>query len=272
MNPPEISVILPAYNTGAYLGKAIRSVLDQSFSDFELLIINDGSTDETENIIRSFSDPRIVYIKNEQNCGLANALNKGIDIARGKYIARMDGDDICLPTRFTYQKAILDQQPDIAAVASTIIFINKSGEQTGSWELDKRTIYPATIKSKMPYENCIAHPTIMMRSAVLKEMRYEPGQENMEDYDLWLRLMIRGYRIAKVEEPQLWYRVLDTSITGMHLKRKNFFFKHFKMKRKLLRNEWKEGWFNRYAWKIFFAMWLDLLKGTAKSVKKLFTR
>src|SRR5450432_2078787 len=98
MNPPEISVILPAYNTEAYLGKAIQSLLDQSFRDFELLIINDGSTDKTEDIIRSFSDPRIVYIKNEQNYGLIDTLNKGIDISRGKYIARMDGDDICLAT------------------------------------------------------------------------------------------------------------------------------------------------------------------------------
>lgn len=272
MNPPEISVILPAYNTEAYLGKAIQSLLDQSFRDFELLIINDGSTDKTEDIIRSFSDPRIVYIKNEQNYGLIDTLNKGIDISRGKYIARMDGDDICLATRFAYQKSMLDQHPGIAAIASTIIFINKAGEQTGSWDLDKRTIDPQAIRSKMPYENCIAHPSVMMRSSVLKEMKYKPGQKNIEDYDLWLRLMIRGYGITKVTEPQLLYRVLDSSITGIHLKRKNFFFKHFTMKRKLVWNEWKEGRFNSYVWTIFFAMWLDLLKGCGKSIKKLFTR
>ena len=100
MNVPAVSVILPAYNCEKYIAKAIDSVLHQTFTDFELIIINDGSTDQTEKIVKSFSDPRILYQLNNTNKGLVFTLNKGIDIAKGRYIARMDGDDIAHRERF----------------------------------------------------------------------------------------------------------------------------------------------------------------------------
>ena len=99
MNVPAVSVILPAYNCEKFIGKAIQSVLQQTFTDFELIIVNDGSTDNTESIIYSFDDQRIVYLKNQHNQGLIYTLNKAITEANGKYIARMDADDICLPER-----------------------------------------------------------------------------------------------------------------------------------------------------------------------------
>src|SRR4249919_3825300 len=120
MNVPAVSVILPAYNCEKYIAKAIESVLHQTFTDLELIIINDGSTDRTEEIIRSFSDPRILYQVNNTNKGLVFTLNKGIDIAKGGYIARMDGDDICHPERLAKQKTFLDQNQEIATIASTI--------------------------------------------------------------------------------------------------------------------------------------------------------
>lgn len=95
-----VSVVLPAYNAELYLKEAIDSVLSQTFTDFELIILNDGSIDRTEEIILSYNDSRIVYVKNEKNLGLIGTLNKGINLAKGKYIARMDADDICLPERF----------------------------------------------------------------------------------------------------------------------------------------------------------------------------
>src|SRR3989338_7703392 len=100
---PAISVIMPVYNGEKYLREAIESILNQSFSDFELFIINDGSTDGTAGIIASFHDPRIVYLKNESNLGLSRSYNRGIDAARGKYIARMDADDMSIPKRFERQ-------------------------------------------------------------------------------------------------------------------------------------------------------------------------
>src|SRR5215218_8078213 len=97
---PKISVILPVYNAEKYLKAAIDSILNQTFPDFELLIINDGSSDGSEKIIKSYTDNRIVYVKNGENSGLINTLNKGIDLATGEFIARMDGDDIAVPERF----------------------------------------------------------------------------------------------------------------------------------------------------------------------------
>ncbi len=140
MNGPEISIVLPAYNCESFLKEAIESLLNQTFKDFELIIINDGSTDKTEDVIKNFSDPRIIYKKNEKNSGLVYTLNKGIDIAKGKYIARMDGDDISLPARLEKQKEILDEYPDIAVAASTITFINEKNESEGNWLLDRKTI------------------------------------------------------------------------------------------------------------------------------------
>lgn len=272
MNQPAVSVILPAYNCESFLAKAIQSVLDQTFSDFELIIINDGSTDNFEEIILSFNDPRIVYIKNKRNCGLIFSLNKAIDFARGKYIARMDGDDICLPRRLELQKNYLDENPGIAIVATTIIMINEEGEESGKWKLDQQTLTSKIIRSTMLNENCIAHPTVMGQAVVFKKFHYQPYQKNIEDYDLWLRLLANGLHLSKIPEPLLYYRVHSTSITELHLKKANFFFKHYRMKLKLLLNEWKHGNFRWYTWLILLALKFDLLKGIGKSIKKMFTK
>jgi glycosyltransferase involved in cell wall biosynthesis len=272
MNAPEISIVLPAYNCESFLKEAIESLLNQAFKDFELIIINDGSTDKTEDVIKSFTDPRIIYLKNENNSGLVYTLNKGIDAAKGKYIARMDGDDISLPTRLVRQKAILDENPGIAVTASTIAFINEKNEPAGDWQLDKKTTHPGEIKRRLPYENCIAHPSVMVRSQILKKLKYKPYQKNIEDYDLWLRMMSRGYSITKVEEPQLLYRIHNSSITAVHLKKNNFFFKHFSMKRRFIWNEWKQGYFNRFTIIIFFAMLADAAKGVGKEIKNIFKK
>lgn len=270
MNSPSISIILPAFNSEAFIAEAIRSLLSQTFTDFELIIINDGSTDRTEEIILSFSDPRIHYHRNQKNSGLICTLNKAIDLAKGKYIARMDADDICIPERLSIQKNFLDQNVDIAAVAAPVIFIDRAGKETGVWELDRQTLLPARIKKVMPYENCIAHPSVMIRGVVLKEFRYKDYQKNIEDYDLWLRLLNRGYAIGKTGMPLLLYRVHEASITGTSLKKKNFFFKHAAMKRKFLWHELKNGQINGFTIKVIVSFFLDLLKGTGKTVKSLF--
>jgi glycosyltransferase involved in cell wall biosynthesis len=270
MNSPSISIILPAFNSEAFIAEAIRSVLSQTCTDFELIIINDGSTDRTEEIILSFNDPRIQYHRNETNSGLIYTLNKAIDLAKANYIARMDADDSCLPERLSIQKNYLDQYDDIDVVAAPVIFIDHAGKETGVWELDRKTILPARIKKIMPYENCVAHPSVMIRAAVLKEFRYKAYQKNIEDYDLWLRLLNRGYNIGKTEIPLLLYRVHDASITGTTLKKKNFFFKHAAMKRKFLWREMKEGQINGFTIKVIVSFLGDLLKGTGKSVKNVF--
>ena len=121
--PPLISVILPAYNAERFLEEAIDSILAQTYKNFELIVLNDGSTDRTEEIILSYNDPRIRYIKNESNLKLIKTLNKGIALARGKYIARMDADDISLPTRFEKEIEFMEIHPDIGVCSSKVIHL-----------------------------------------------------------------------------------------------------------------------------------------------------
>ena len=122
MKPIAVSVIMPVYNAEAFLSQAIDSILGQTFSDFEFIIINDGSTDRSKEIINSYPDKCIVYLENEINKGLVFTLNRAIAAANGEYIARMDSDDICLPERLDTQKKFLDQHVDIALAASPVIF------------------------------------------------------------------------------------------------------------------------------------------------------
>lgn len=269
MNAPAVSVILPVYNCEKFLARAIQSVLDQSLSNFELIIINDGSTDRTEFIILSFPDPRIIYLKNENNKGLIFSLNRGIEIAQGKYIARMDADDICLPQRFEIQKKFLDAHPETAVVASTIRFINENDEPTGEWPLDQKSISHKQIRRMMLKENCIAHPTVMGRMEVFRKFKYKTYQKNIEDYDLWLRMLNRQLKIEKIAEPLLLYRVHSNSITGIHLKTKNFFFQHVRMKWKLLWHETLSGHINSYTFRIKLSAFIDLVYGTGKAIINL---
>lgn len=267
MNVPAVSVILPAYNCEKFIGKAIQSVLQQTFTDFELIIINDGSTDNTGSVIQTFDDHRILYFKNPGNQGLISTLNNAITYAKGKYIARMDGDDISLSERLARQKAFLDENENIAAVASTIEFINEQGEKGGVWELDRQTITPEQIKKAILRQNCIAHPSVMMRSEIIKQLKYMEYQKNIEDYDLWLRLLNRGYKIAKLDEPLLLYRIHDSSITSVHLKKTNPFFKHLGMKIKFLT---RFSHISGFSFAVFGTAIMDLIKGIIKAIKNTF--
>lgn len=267
MNLPSVSVILPAYNCEKYIGKAIQSILQQTLFDFELIIINDGSTDNTDSIIHEFKDQRIVYQKNAENKGLIYSLNTAISLAKGNYIARMDADDISLPGRLAAQKDFLDQNEHTAVIASTIEFINDREEKKGNWQLDRETITHRQIKKEMLRQNCIAHPTVMMRSEIIKQLKYKEYQKNIEDYDLWLRLLCRGFKIEKLDKPLLLYRLHDSSITSIHLKKSNPFFKHFEMKIKFLTHPDHISWFTL---SVFGSAIMDVVKGIIKAIKNIF--
>ena len=265
--PSLVSVIMPVYNAATYLREAIESVLNQTYRDFEFIIINDGSTDNSEEIIKSYTDPRIVYLKNEKNSKLIYTLNRGIDEAKGVYIARMDADDICLADRFATQKNMLDQDKKLSVAGSLVTQINEKGGQAKDWPLDAKTTSWEAIRRKMPKENCIAHPSAMIRASVLKEFRYKEYQQNIEDYDLWLRLLNRGHCIEKSSSILLQYRVHSLSVTGAVLKKSNFFFKHAAMKRKFIANEVKAGKMTFFLLIVAINMGLDIIKGIAKFVK-----
>lgn len=270
MSKPAISIILPAYNAAKYIGETISSLLSQTFTDFELLVMDDGSTDDTIPVVQSFSDGRIRLIENGQNLGLVKTLNKAATLCKGQYAARMDADDIALPNRLQLQKDFLDQHPQTAAVAGWVSFIDENGTQTGVWELDRQTNTSAAIKKALLKENCIAHPTVMIRTAILQQFLYNPRQRNIEDYDLWLRLCAAGMQIEKVPEPVLLYRVHPASITGTKLKKTNFFFKHFNCKLQFITGALGKWQLNGYTAAVFVFMLRDLLMGCGKAIKNAF--
>ncbi|MGZ3920773.1 MAG: glycosyltransferase [Bacteroidia bacterium] len=252
MNGIQISVLFPVYNGERFLRDAIQSILDQSYKNFEFIIINDGSTDSSEQIILSFSDERIKYIKNERNLGLIATLNKGIEIASCKYIARMDQDDIAFPTRFETQLKYFDSQ-NADMVCSPVEFINANNEFSGYWELDRKASSPEAINEILPFDNCLAHPTVMIKSEVLKKYRYEISQKASEDWDLWMRLAADGYRIVKTIEVLLRYRFHTGSITQLHNKTERVESKILRVRRNFIKKRFSRFKVNGFVMACIYA-------------------
>ncbi len=176
---PMISVIMPVYNGEKYLKEAIDSILNQTYGDFELIILNDGSTDYTEEIILSYDDPRIAYVENDKNLQIVQALNKGIELAKGKYIARMDADDISLPERFGKQINFMENNTDIDVCGT---WMQALGSKT-VWE------YPEShneICASMLFNTPISHPSVLMKKSFFENILYDETYNKAEDYALWL--------------------------------------------------------------------------------------
>ena len=267
MNVPAVSVILPAHNCDQYIGKAIESVLHQTFTDFELIIINDGSSDRTGEIIRSFSDPRILYHFNNSKMGLVFNLNKGIDLARGRYIARMDGDDIAGPERFEKQITYLDNKRNVDLLATVVSLIDENAIPCGTWKSDERNISEKEIREYLPKDNCIAHPTVMGKSDIFKKYKYDPKQSQSEDYDLWLRMISGGVVIHKLAEPLLQHRILSGSFTRSN--KKNVFWKIGETQLRFAWQQFKKGKLSFFILKTFMFGCLNMAKGSLKQLKTI---
>ena len=206
---PKISVIMPAYNAEKYIAEAIDSILGQTFGDFEFIILNDCSKDRTEEIILSYDDPRIVYLKNEQNLGVAATLNRGLAIAKGEYIARMDADDISLPERFEKQVAYLDANDDIVVLGTNLECFNESGTIRTGWSVSD----PEQMKVDMLFACGLAHPSVMMRSDVIWNLNgYDPTYNGLEDYELWCRVL-EHHKITTLPDILLRYRIHGNQVT-----------------------------------------------------------
>jgi len=264
---PLISVLLPVYNSAAFIADTLQSILAQTHGNFELLVLNDGSTDNSEQVILSFSDSRIRYF-HHPNMGLIGTLNRGIAAAKGTYIARIDADDICLPERFAKQVAWLEAYPQTALAGCFITFINEQGDETGSWPADRDNATAAQIRQTLPYINCIAHPGVMIRAEVLRQYLYNPAQRHIEDYDLWLRMQAKGEVMEKVPEVLLLYRVHNASITAVNIKRQNLFFKQFHCKRRYLAARLAKGAFNGFDARVVLGMCKDGITGIVKWIKQ----
>ena len=199
-HPPAISVILPVYNAEAYVREAVESILNQTFTDFECIIINDGSTDGSGVILRELAarDARIVLVE-RPNDGLVSALNKGLEMARAELIARMDADDVSMPERFALQHARMVQEPELAVLGSLMHNMDKEGN---IMKLDRYPITPKETARCMECDCSVPHATVMMRrEAVLKAGGYRKAFSHAEDYDLWLRMIDLGYAFASLPQP-----------------------------------------------------------------------
>jgi glycosyltransferase involved in cell wall biosynthesis len=201
MNVPEVSVVMPVYNAAKYLRAAIESVLAQTYQNFEFIIVNDGSTDESHEIILSFNDQRIRLI-DQKNTGVVNALNVGIKESRGKYVARMDADDFSLPTRLEKQVIYLDAHPDCVALGTAFLVVDEAGKP----EKVKAT-FPedALLRFEVLFQSPFGHGTVMLHRQVLDKVGgYSPAPDarHIEDYELWTRLAREG-RLANL--PQVLY-------------------------------------------------------------------
>jgi glycosyltransferase involved in cell wall biosynthesis len=199
---PKVSVLMAVYNNAAYLREAVDSILVQDFPDFELVIVDDGSTDESALILASFPDKRITILRNEANVGLTRSLNRGLAVCRGKYIARMDADDIAFPQRLGKQYGYLESNPDVVLLGSSMVAI---GADTRFYPA---ILGDARIRATMLFENPFYHPTVMIRHAALQAgaIRYNEQRVNAQDYELWFRLAQEG-RVENLPEPLLHYRM-----------------------------------------------------------------
>lgn len=209
---PKISVVMPAYNSEKYIAEAIDSILKQTYTDFEFIIINDGSTDKTEEIILSFNDKRIVYLKNEKNSGIVYTLNRGLDAAKGEYIARMDSDDISLPKRFEEQLNFLQKHSNFA-VLGTSFEIFGEGIQKRYFPYSKNC---KKAKAELFFNSSLGHPSVMIRKSIIDDnnLRYEEEYRGLEDFVFWWRLAKFG-EMASLKKPLLKYRKHATQITAV---------------------------------------------------------
>jgi len=208
---PRVSVIMPVHNGERFVSEAITSILRQTFSDFEFLIVDDGSTDSTPSILRSFHDPRIRLLTNDRQRGIVGALNRALAEARGTYIARMDADDRSAPDRLERQTAFLDREKDVALVGTAAVLIDEQGRERG------RESHPAgarEIRKTIFVHNPFIHGSVAVRKSVLDECGvYDERFLHNEDYDLWLRICAR-HASANLPEFLLERRIHPESITS----------------------------------------------------------
>jgi glycosyltransferase involved in cell wall biosynthesis len=207
---PKVTVLMPAYNAGKYIAEAIRSVLGQTFADFELLIVDDGSSDNTLRVIHSLLDPRIRVLVQE-NKGVSRALNEGLKVARGVYIARFDADDICFPQRLARQVLFLDGHPSYLVIGSDAEYISENGEHLFNFRCAGHS--HREIQDNL-YRHCpFIHSGVMYRKeAILQAGGYSLHAHNFEDYLLWVQLLKWG-KCFNLPEPLIKVRINPASVT-----------------------------------------------------------
>lgn len=208
---PMVSVILPVYNGERYLAEAIDSILRQTYTNFELIVINDGSRDGSAQCVAGFDDPRILYF-DQENMGLAATLNRGLSLARGEFVARQDQDDISLSNRFAEQVVFLEKNPDYGMVGTWAEIFSES-------EAKKRYHYHPIdnleLKFHLHFRNPFVHSSMMLRKQTVYDVgcyATDPARQPPEDYELWSR-MARHAKIANIPQVLVRYREVETGMS-----------------------------------------------------------
>lgn len=209
---PKVTILMPNYNWQDYLIEAIESILWQSFTHFEFLIIDDASTDDSWSIIQKYAkqDTRIIAMRNEENMKICKTLNRWLELARGEYIARMDSDDVSLPSRIMKQVAVLENNNSVDIVSSYCQFIDEKGQ------LGNIKSYPENdkeIRQAIWYRNPILHPGVMFRRGCFLDLwGYDHSYLYAEDYELWVRFGVK-YHFYNLQEVLLNYRISGSNTT-----------------------------------------------------------
>ena len=209
IHSPLVSVVITVYNGEKYIEQSIESILSQTYQAWELIIINDGSSDNTENLILKYPDKRIKYLRNDTNRGISFSLNKGLDATNGEFIARLDADDISLPFRLEKQVEFLNENKDYTLCGTYFQTINAKGK------ILKHVRFPTNNRDAQSYlllHNCFCQSAIMMRAPIAKKLKYDQDFRIGEDYDLWHRISKQG-KITNLPLFTTLYRIHDTNIT-----------------------------------------------------------
>lgn len=206
----RVVVLMPVYNGGIFLHNAIKSILDQSYTDFQLLIIDDASTDKSSDIIDSFCDPRINYQRNNKNIGLARTLNRGLELADCEYLIRMDADDVSLPRRLEWQVSFMDNNPSLG-ISGTWLKIFGSKKSRG---IVKYLGNHEAMRICLLFCTPMAHPTVIIRYAewMKENLFYDPVFNRTEDFELWSRA-VQKIRLGNLSKVAYRYRRHSASVT-----------------------------------------------------------
>lgn len=200
---PNVTVVMAVYNGQRYVREAIQSILDQSFSNFEFLVVDDGSVDESAEIVASYSDARLRLIRSSHNCGLAAALNTGIAEARGRYLVRMDADDISKPDRLAKQVDFMERHPVIGISGTWVEVVGAGRQEILQYPVDSEVIH-----SRLLFESVLAHPSVIINRSLWDQERlsYDPSFPCAQDFDLWARAVL-VFPLANQPEVLLVHRL-----------------------------------------------------------------
>lgn len=201
---------MPVYNSVAFVHEAVKSIIEQTFSDFELIVIDDGCTDDSINIVEAFNDPRIRILKNQRNSGIVYSRNKGNEAARGRYIAPFDSDDIARNDKFEKQIAFLEKNPSFGMLGSWANLIDENGKRLRKkWKLNAP---PERIPAILLFRNYFVQSAVVIRREALPEGNYTPGYDVVEDYKMWIDIA-RYHKVWNYPDYLLEYRIHKKSVT-----------------------------------------------------------